>query len=400
MKKITIIFIALAFFAISCNQPTRNQAETASNETICEQVAETEKYIHVYCSENENTYFGDKCSLNERYSTINGNVIQLREISRNEFTTRRRESHSLQHRPNHKRITESAELQQLLGDRVRGVGEFRYWYDSLEITCNNSTTKVHNMPWGGWNDLIYYPELGLLIVPDPFRDTFGVVIDLNNSEREWRELGFPEFHNLSPDKQWRLNGRHGKFGFNYYFLEKWNSRRRRFEFFGNFDSLNPPDFDGTFWALECFWVGNSTLLLSSAQGFFEIEIIDGIPIPPPTSAGGSWSFHEYDVIFETADKMPQFPGGVSEMMNFIEQNIRFPSVYDAITIQGNVILQFVVRKDGTITDIEVVRTVSPNFAAEAIRIVETMPRWIPGERNGEKVNVRFTLPVRFQVRSQ
>ena len=290
MKTKTILLsLFLAFFAISCNHATRSRAETANNEIAVEQNNNTQKeeYIVVYRLEEESTYCclleNDseiiQFPLNELYS------IRIKKISQDEFTTRRRESRHLQHRPNYQVIRDNAEVRKLLGDRVRAVGEkmggmeygferidgswdYGFWYNGIDITYSNGVTKAHNISWN-WNLISYYPELGILSVSCFFilRD-FPLLIYLNNSEKSWQQIGHPNFHNLSPDRQWRLNGSYGKFGFNFYFLEKWNPARRRFEFAGNLYDI--PDIS---FASDCFWVGNSTLLLQSLQGRFEIEII-------------------------------------------------------------------------------------------------------------------------------
>jgi len=102
-----------------------------------------------------------------------------------------------------------------------------------------------------------------------------------------------------------------------------------------------------------------------------------------------------DVIFMVVEKMPEFPGGQLAMMRFINENIHRPVVGHCFG--GRVIVQFVVEKDGSITNIEVVRGVDPSLDREAIRIVESMPNWIPGEQRGEKVRVKFILPVIFRL---
>ena len=105
-----------------------------------------------------------------------------------------------------------------------------------------------------------------------------------------------------------------------------------------------------------------------------------------------------DVIFIVVEKMPEFPGGQLAMMRFISENMRFPPPFPACGFTGGrVILQFIVEKTGEISNIEVVRGVDTSLDREAIRIVESMPNWIPGEQRGEKVRVKFILPVIFRL---
>jgi len=100
-----------------------------------------------------------------------------------------------------------------------------------------------------------------------------------------------------------------------------------------------------------------------------------------------------DVIFMVVEKMPEFPGGQQAIMKFLVENIRIPVEYNEVNWRGRVILQFVVNTDGSITDIQVIRGVSPLWDKEAIRVIELMPNWIPGEHNGKKVRVKQILPI-------
>ena len=102
------------------------------------------------------------------------------------------------------------------------------------------------------------------------------------------------------------------------------------------------------------------------------------------------------VVFYIVEQMPEFPGGHQALHRWLIENIHYP-VIGTPTIQGRVIVQFTVLKTGEITDIAVVRGADPILNREAIRIVELMPRWIPGEQRGQKVNVRFTLPIHFSL---
>lgn len=100
--------------------------------------------------------------------------------------------------------------------------------------------------------------------------------------------------------------------------------------------------------------------------------------------------------FEVVEKMPSFPGGTQAMMDYLIRNIHFPESAKASGKQGRVIVQFLVTKDGDITDVNVVHSVDPEFDAEAVRVVSGMPKWNPGMQKGEPVNVRFTIPVSFK----
>ena len=103
--------------------------------------------------------------------------------------------------------------------------------------------------------------------------------------------------------------------------------------------------------------------------------------------------------FEVAEVMPSFPGGDSELMKFLNSNLKYPVVDAEQGTQGRVVLRFVVGVDGNITDVIVQRSLSPTCDREAIRVVKAMPKWIPGRQNGRPVPVYFSLPVRFKLES-
>jgi TonB family protein len=99
-----------------------------------------------------------------------------------------------------------------------------------------------------------------------------------------------------------------------------------------------------------------------------------------------------DQVYNIVEKMPEYPGGVTEMMAFISENLRQPEE----GIQGRVVLTFVVGKDGKLRDVTAVRSVHPALDAEAIRLVNAMPAWKPGEMNGQAVNCKYTIPIHFR----
>jgi protein TonB len=96
-------------------------------------------------------------------------------------------------------------------------------------------------------------------------------------------------------------------------------------------------------------------------------------------------------------KPPSFPGGEAELMKFLAKNIEYPALAKENNIQGVVPLTFVVNKDGSVSEVTVLRDIGGGCGKEATRVVKSMPKWIPGEANGNAVKVRFTLPVRFRL---
>ena len=104
-----------------------------------------------------------------------------------------------------------------------------------------------------------------------------------------------------------------------------------------------------------------------------------------------------DVTFQVVEEMPEFPGGMQECMMFLAKNIKYPVAAQEAKIEGRVIVQFVVKKDGTIADPIIMRGVSPELDAEALRVVSLMPNWKPGRQRGKAVNVKYTIPIMFRL---
>ena len=100
-------------------------------------------------------------------------------------------------------------------------------------------------------------------------------------------------------------------------------------------------------------------------------------------------------VFDAIDQMPSFPGGNGALMDYISKNIQYPA--ECNDAQGRVIVTFIVEKDGSITNAKVTRSVDPAFDKEALRVINSMPKWIPGKQNGQNVRVRYTVPVTFRL---
>ena len=105
------------------------------------------------------------------------------------------------------------------------------------------------------------------------------------------------------------------------------------------------------------------------------------------------------VIFQVVEEMPEFPGGMGEAMKFLAKNIKYPVAAQQAKIEGRVIVQFVVERDGSISDIHTMRSVSPELDAEAIRVVSLMPKWKPGKQRGKAVAVKYTMPIMFRLQT-
>ena len=102
-----------------------------------------------------------------------------------------------------------------------------------------------------------------------------------------------------------------------------------------------------------------------------------------------------DKVFGMVEEQPSFPGGQAALMKYIEENLNYPSVCGHI--EGRVVVQFTIGKDGTVKDAKIARGVSPELDKEALRLVRNMPKWKPGKQMGEAVETRYTVPVTFKL---
>ena len=124
----------------------------------------------------------------------------------------------------------------------------------------------------------------------------------------------------------------------------------------------------------------------------DVEVVIAPPVEAPVEE------EEEEVIFVVVETMPEFPGGPQEMMKFIGTNIKYPVIAQENGIQGRVICQFVVEKDGKVTDIQVVRSSGDaSLDKEAVRVINSMPKWKPGKQRGKPVRVKYTIPVNFRL---
>ena len=141
--------------------------------------------------------------------------------------------------------------------------------------------------------------------------------------------------------------------------------------------------------------GNEEPLKLSIKKPATIDDIQAVGYAPTAKANDPAA--EQGEVFQVVEEQPMFPGGMQELMKFMQTNIRYPKEAQERGIQGRVIVQFVVNKDGSISEECVVRSVDSQLDAEAIRIIRSMPNWTPGKQRGEPVRVRFTLPVTFRL---
>lgn len=106
---------------------------------------------------------------------------------------------------------------------------------------------------------------------------------------------------------------------------------------------------------------------------------------------------EENKVFDIVEQQPMFPGGQTALMKYLSEHTKYPVVAQENGVQGRVTVQFVVEKDGSISDVHVLRGVDPSLDKEAVRVVKSMPRWTPGKQNGSAVRVKYQVPVTFRL---
>lgn len=106
---------------------------------------------------------------------------------------------------------------------------------------------------------------------------------------------------------------------------------------------------------------------------------------------------EENKVFDIVEQQPLFPGGPAALNKYLSENTKYPDVAQENGVQGRVTVQFVVEKDGSISDVHVLRGVDPSLDKEAVRVVKSMPRWTPGKQNGITVRVNYRVPVLFRL---
>jgi len=106
---------------------------------------------------------------------------------------------------------------------------------------------------------------------------------------------------------------------------------------------------------------------------------------------------EENKVFDIVEQQPMFPGGPAALMKYLSEHTKYPVVAQENGVQGRVTVQFVVEKDGSISDVHVLRGVDPSLDKEAVRVVKSLPRWTPGKQNGITVRVNYRVPVLFRL---
>ena len=104
-----------------------------------------------------------------------------------------------------------------------------------------------------------------------------------------------------------------------------------------------------------------------------------------------------EIVDETVDQMASYPGGIPALMDFLNENIKYPEQAEREGIEGRVVAGFIVERDGSVSNIETLKSVHPLLDAEVVRVMSLMPNWIPGRQNGQPVRVKYSLPITFRL---
>jgi TonB family protein len=143
-------------------------------------------------------------------------------------------------------------------------------------------------------------------------------------------------------------------------------------------------------------VGKHFNLMISRKNYYDSSYNNG-----QSSSNSESLFYEKseveDKVFDVVEQMPTFPGGQGALMKYLADNIKYPAEAQKNGVQGRVVVSFVVERDGSLSDFQIVRSVDPSIDEEAIRVAKAMPRWIPGRQNGSTTRVKYNIPVSFRL---
>lgn len=138
-------------------------------------------------------------------------------------------------------------------------------------------------------------------------------------------------------------------------------------------------------------VGAFTVEGNDEEGGTILKAVEEIAAPEPPK------HEEENKVFDVVEQMPAFPGGPAALMQYLSSHVKYPAVAEENGISGRVTVQFVVERDGSVTDVKTMKSVDPSLDREAERVVKSMPKWIPGKQNGSPVRVKYFVPVVFRL---
>ena len=132
---------------------------------------------------------------------------------------------------------------------------------------------------------------------------------------------------------------------------------------------------------------------------FLFSVIASITLAYAQSGSNESGTNEADeTVYAVVEKMPEYPGGQQALFDYLKANVKYPEIARENGIQGRSLVQFVVNKDGSISDVQILRSGGdPSLDKEAVRVISAMPNWIPGKQGGKLIRVRYTVPVNFRL---
>lgn len=140
--------------------------------------------------------------------------------------------------------------------------------------------------------------------------------------------------------------------------------------------------------------------IESSEDTHEAQSGPSAPVhsgPVMAAPGPVQEANDEDEIFQVVENDPQFPGGPDALNEWLSKNLKYPRIAQENGIQGRVMVQFVVNKDGSVVDPKIIRSVESSLDKEALRVVGSMPKWVPGKQRGKPVRVRYVVPIAFMI---
>ncbi len=139
------------------------------------------------------------------------------------------------------------------------------------------------------------------------------------------------------------------------------------------------------------------LLVACYPAMAQSDTIDTRLVPNTDEPAATPLELDSNQVLMLVEEMPEFPGGMAALSAYVSQHLRYPKEARKQDIEGRVLVTFVVEKDGSISDVRVLRGIGGGCDEEALRVVQQMPAWKPGQQGGKPVRVKFTLPMRFKL---
>ena len=229
-------------------------------------------YLIIFLLLTTNLIFAQEMDKSEETIKLNDNFsFQLKQITIEEYTERKKQSVNLQHKP-YKAVTDILKAQKMLGKRLKVIDRKEdgadFGYREYEITFKDKTKEHLDSDYGF---IAYFPQLEILLFEGGHSTDHS--FDLNNNNSDTTYIGNPYYHSISPDKQFRLNGFYDGQDCVVYFLEKWNKLKKQYEFIGYFPRYSNNSFVFCYVG-SLFWTDKNKVMFTNLGGKYEMEIVE------------------------------------------------------------------------------------------------------------------------------